>query len=298
MRRLFNLILILAAIGAAGFFWLTRPGSDDIWSLAGLEGDAERGRLVFAAAGCASCHSAADATGEARLLLVGGRRFASDFGTFVAPNISTDPTAGIGAWNLADFANAVRRGVSPEGRHYYPAFPYAAYRNMTDGNLVDLWAFIQTLPASTEPSPRHELAFPFNYRRGLGLWKLAFAQGDWVLAGDLSEEEARGRYLVEALAHCGECHSPRNLAGGIDRQRWLGGAPNPSGRGTIPNITPAELDWDAFGIAEYLQTGFTPDFDTVGGSMADVVEELSSLPREDLDAIAAYLLAVPAVMNP
>jgi mono/diheme cytochrome c family protein len=105
----------------------------------------------------------------------------------------------------------------------------------------------------------------------------------------------RGRYLVEALGHCGECHTPRNAFGGLIKSRWLAGAPNPSGRGTIPNITPAKLDWSDGDLKTYFTSGFKPDFDTVGGHMADVIENLKLMPETDLQAIIAYLRAVPAV---
>ena len=139
------------------------------------------------------------------------------------------------------------------------------------------------------------LLFPFSIRRGIGLWKQVFLTEAWVVNGDLTDQQARGRYLVEALAHCGECHTPRGTLGGPDEARWLGGAPNPTGQGRIPNITPGALDWSEVEIADYLATGFTPDFDSAGGSMVEVIENLSRLDQADLDAIAAYLKIVPEV---
>ena len=114
----------------------------------------------------------------------------------------------------------------------------------------------------------------------------------WVVAGDLPAPAARGRYIAEALAHCGECHTPRNPIGSLKRGEWLSGAPNPSGKGTIPNITPGDLDWTEAEIVEYLTTGFTPDFDSVGGLMAHVVENMARLPESDRQAVAAYLKQV------
>jgi mono/diheme cytochrome c family protein len=113
--------------------------------------------------------------------------------------------------------------------------------------------------------------------------------------GNLTPTEARGRYIAEALAHCGECHTPRNGLGGLDRARWLAGAPNPSGQGNIPNITPGKLTWSEAEILEYLTTGFTPAYDVVGGHMAHVVENMAKLPASDRQAVAAYLKRVPAV---
>lgn len=294
MARALRILLVLAAVGALALWWIARPDPLPEGALAGLAGDPARGERVFWASGCASCHAAPGAEGEARLVLAGGRRFETPFGIFVAPNISTDPTHGIGGWSLEDFGNAVLRGVSPEGRHYYPAFPYTSYIRMTPGDLADLKAFMDTLPPSDRPDEPHALAFPYSLRAGLGLWKALYLDPAFVLEGPLSAEEERGRYLVEALAHCGECHSPRDALGGLDRSRWLAGAPNPSGPGRIPDITPGALRWSAGQIADYLGTGFTPEFDTAGGSMAEVVKNLAMLPPEDRAAIAAYLKRLPA----
>ncbi|QYK40206.1 MAG: cytochrome c [Paracoccaceae bacterium] len=293
--RLGRILLGLIILGAGAGWWLTGARALPPSATAGLSGDADRGEAVFHAAGCASCHMAPGATGEAQRVLSGGQRFATAFGTFIAPNISPDPAQGIGDWSLADFASAVQRGVSPEGQHYYPAFPYAAYGRASLQDIADLWAFWPRLPADATPSLPHEVGFPFNIRRSLGGWKLLFGGGDWALAGNLTPTEGRGRYLVEALAHCGECHTPRNALGGLDRARWLAGAPNPSGPGRVPNITPGALDWSEEDIVAYLTTGFTPEYDVAGGHMAHVVENMARLPETDRAAIAAYLKRVPPV---
>lgn len=294
MSRFFRWILVLALLAGATFWFLTRPSTLPASAFAGLNGDATRGEAVFWAAGCASCHMADGARGDAQLVLSGGQKFASDFGTFVAPNISPDLDHGIGGWDLPSFANAITRGVSPKGQHLYPVLPYAAYNKMALQDVADLKSFMDTLPISAAPSLPHDLGFPFTLRRGLGLWKLLFLKSDWVVSGDLPASAARGRYIAEALAHCGECHTPRNLAGGLNRGRWLAGAPNPSGKGTIPNITPGKLDWSEDEIVEYLTSGFTPDYDSAGGHMAHVVENMARLPESDRRAVAAYLKNVPA----
>ncbi len=257
--------------------------------------DVAAGQLVFTAAGCVSCHAAPGAKGDAKLVLAGGLPFASDFGTFYAPNISSDPDNGIGAWSLTDFARAVTKGVSPDNQHYYPAFPYTAYAHLDQQDVINLYAYMQTIPASDVPSKAHDVSFPFNIRRGLGLWKQMFAPDEYVLTGDVSDRVARGRYLVEGLAHCGECHTPRNGLGGLQRDAWLSGAPNPSGKGEIPNITSAKLEWSEGDLVEYFTSGFTPDYDSAGGEMAEVISNLAQLPEADRAAIAAYLKAVPAV---
>jgi mono/diheme cytochrome c family protein len=293
--RIVRWMLALAVIGAGTLWFLARPHPLAEADVAGLTGDAAKGEQVFWAAGCASCHMAPDARGEAQLVLAGGQRFPSDFGTFVAPNISQDPEQGIGGWSLLDLANALTRGVGREGEHLYPALPYASYAKMKLQDVADLYAFLQTLPADPTPSRPHELAFPFSLRQTLGVWKLLYLNGDWAIPGSLTPTAERGRYIAEALAHCGECHTPRTLLGGMDSSRWFGGAPNPSGQGRIPNITPAKLGWTAPDIVQYLTTGFTPEFDSVGGHMAHVVENMARLPEADRQAVAEYLLTVPNV---
>lgn len=292
MLRLIGTLAVFGFFGGAVFWLLTRAVPLDEGTMAGLTGNPEPGALVFHAAGCASCHTAEGADPSDTPLLSGGRRFVSDFGTFIAPNISTDPVHGIGDWSVQDLANALIRGLSPEGEHYYPAFPYTAYATMDPQGVADLHAFLATLPASDQPNQPHEVAFPFTLRRGIGLWKAMNEGGGWVLEGDLAPIEARGRYLVESLAHCGECHTPRDIFGGLRYDRWLAGAPNPSGDGRIPNITPAALTWSDGDLMTYFTLGFTPEFDTAGGTMAPVVKNLARLPEEDRQAIIAYLRLV------
>ncbi len=295
MKRFFLAMAGTTLIVLAAWWWLTRPDPLQASDLAEVRGDVARGEMIFAAAGCASCHSAPDAEGEARLVLAGGERFPSQFGTFVAPNISPHPEAGIGGWSDLEIASAMQRGVAPNGAHYYPAFPYTAYANATKEDVVSLIAYLRTLPESDVLSQPHDVGFPFNIRRNIGIWKQFFAHDGWVLQETGSTEVERGRYLVEALGHCGECHTPRNAVGALKIGQWLGGAPNPSGRGRIPNITPGGLDWSEADIAGYLASGFTPDFDTAGGLMAEVIRNTAQLTDQDRMAIAAYLKAVPAV---
>lgn len=286
------LILVGLAAVAAGLF-VTRPQTVEAERFAGLQGDADAGETVFWAGGCASCHKAEGS--DDSLALSGGRRFVTQFGTFVAPNISPDPTHGIGGWTLPQFASALLEGTSPSGEHYYPSFPYTTYTRMADQDVADLWAFMQTLPAESRENEPHELGFPFNLRLSLGGWKMLFQNDDWVLAEASDPQLERGRYLVEALGHCAECHTPRNALGGLDTGNWMAGAPNPSGKGTIPGIAPGKLDWAAEDIAYYLETGFTPDFDSAGGEMTEVIANMSQLLPEDRAAIAAYIKALPEI---
>lgn len=295
MARFFRWLVFLGLIGAGVFWWVTSPTRVDPADLAGLSGDADRGKSVFYAGGCSSCHSAPKAEGEAKLVLAGGRAFPSPFGTFFAPNISPGP-AGIAGWSAEDLANAMIHGTSPEGAHYFPAFPYTSYVTTQMQDVVDLKAYLDTLPVSDVENQPHEVPFPFNIRRSLGGWKFLFANRRPVI--DVGDDPLlmRGQYLVEGLGHCGECHTPRNFLGGSKTDRWLAGGPNPDGPGRIPNITSHEtgLTWSQADIEEYLFSGFTPEFDVAGGQMADVVQNTGNLSPEDRAAMAAYLKAVPA----
>lgn len=299
LRKLAVAGVVLAAAGGGVFWLLTEPERLD--ATVSDAGDATRGEQVFWAAGCASCHAAPGASGEARLELVGGERFVTPFGAFVAPNISQHATDGIGGWSAQDLANAMMRGVSPDGRHYYPAFPYASYARMTVEDVADLHAFMKTLPAVAGDAGNNEIGFPFNIRRGLGLWKmLNLDPSPAVALQNPSPEVARGQYLVEGPGHCGECHTPRDALGGLDKSRWLAGAPAMAGQGAVDNITGGEGgigDWSEDDIATLLETGFTPDYDSVGGKMASVVRNMAELPASDREAIAAYLKAIPAHPN-
>lgn len=293
-RRLLLLLVIVGVVGAAGFWLVTAPATRSTAALPA--GDAAAGELVFHIGGCASCHAEPRSEGDARFLLGGGLELETPFGTFVAPNISSDPEWGIGGWSDADFANALQAGLSPDGRHYYPAFPFASYARMTGQDVADLWAFLQTVPPVDKPNEPHKLGFPFNIRRGIGLWKRLYLTDQPVL--DLAGADAnvlRGQYLAEGPGHCGECHTPRSAMGGMDTANWLSGAPNPEGQGRIPDLTPAGNlgGWSQNDIAEYLKSGFTPDFDTAGGAMVDVIRNSSQLPESDRQAIAAYLKALP-----
>jgi mono/diheme cytochrome c family protein len=299
LRRLIIALAILGVIGAVGAWFLSAPRPLNAATLAAIPaGDSARGELVFAAAGCSSCHARPGSPDEARLELAGGLELDTPFGVFVAPNISQHPQDGIGGWSVADLANAMKRGVSPGGSHYFPSFPYTSYARMEIGDIADLHAYMTTLPAIAGAAPDHRIGFPFNIRRAMGVWKMLFLNDAPVIqVAGASPAVERGRYLVEGPGHCGECHTPRNPIGGADKSRWLGGAPAAEGTGSVPNISPAGefASWTEADIVNLLETGFTPEFDSVGGQMALVVKNTARLPAEDRQAIAAYLKAIPPV---
>lgn len=275
------------------FGWLTRPAALAATDLPPHEPDPINGERLFHAGGCASCHGAG---------LEGGLELVTSFGTFRAPNISPDPDAGIGKWRDLDFVNAMKFGVSPAGRHYYPAFPYTSYARMKLPDLLDLKAYIDGFEAVGAAVPDHDIGFPWNLRRGIGLWKRRYLDPSPVLpvaAGEGLLEQ--GRDLVEGVGHCAECHTPRDGFGGLRRAHWLAGGPSPDDEGRVPNITPHDdglADWSDRDIVRYLKSGFTPDYDTVGGSMTQVQENLARLSDSDRAAIAAYLKAVPSLPDP
>jgi mono/diheme cytochrome c family protein len=267
-------------------------------SLEDRAGDAAKGRLLFAAGDCASCHASPGQTD--RLRLGGGLALASPYGTLRVPNISQDLGDGIGRWQTADLANAMLSGVSPSGQHYYPVFPYGSYARMQLADVVDLMAYLKTLPAVPGRVPDHDLAFPFNIRRLTGFWKLIYLdRSPLERSATQTAEWNRGRYLVETVSHCAECHSSRNLFGGIKHDTRFAGGRDPEGTGFVPNITPGGIGtWSTADIAGLLEHGRTPDLRTVGSSMASVVENTRSFSAEDRHAIALYLKSLPTRETP
>lgn len=257
-------------------------------------GDAERGEYMLSAAGCIACHTVPD--GGA--FLAGGRELKTDFGSFFTPNITPDPETGIGNWTDADFVRALREGVSPDGGHYYPTFPYTSYTRMTRQDMLDLKAYLDTVPAVRNPVRDHDLPFPFSVRASMFGWKMLFFDDTpFVPDPDRSEAWNRGAYLVTGPGHCGECHTPRNFLGVVDSDRPLAGNANGPEGEPVPNITPGPGgigDWSEDDIVSALEIGLLPDGDFIGGAMTDVVEESTSkLTADDLQAIATYLKALP-----
>ncbi|MBV9137056.1 MAG: cytochrome c [Hyphomicrobiales bacterium] len=294
-------ILACLAVAAALLAWFVsapKPRfSSAEWQALGLSGDAARGRRMFFAGGCESCHITPGQTDP--LQLGGGLKLRTPFGSFYPPNISSDRDSGIGAWSDVDLANALLSGVSPNGEHLYPAFPYTSYQHMTPSDVADLIAFLRTLPAAPGRPPAHRLHFPFSVRRGIGFWKLFFFENTGLPPDPhQSAEWNLGRYLVEGPGHCGECHTPRNFLGAMKRHLRLTGAPVPDGKGNAPNLTQSLAKWTDADIVEALSSGFTPDGDVLGGGMAGVVRNLAELPKSDLEAIATYLKSLPRLGRP
>ena len=299
MRRFLLAVLVLAVIGAAVFWFVTIPGTVPASALGSYTPNLENGKTMFYAGGCASCHATPDQEDKTRL--GGGMALKSPFGTFYAPNISSDARDGIGGWSEADFIGAMWKGTSPDGRHYYPAFPYTSYQKMKMEDVRDLFAHLKTLPAVTGKVRDHDLPAHFKIRRMLGAWKFLFLDGE-PFKPDASKPAAwnRGAYLVNAPGHCAECHSPRNLLGGIvSKQRFAGGPDPEGGDGSVPNITQGGLgDYSEKDIAQVLATGEMPNGDSVGGGMTAVVRNTGQLTPEDRAAMATYVKSLPPVEGP
>ena len=298
LRRIFLVSGIAAAIGFGIYWWLTIPPVIPAQSLTSYTPNLANGLDVFNAGGCASCHAVPDQPD--RMRLGGGLAIPSPFGTFYAPNISPDENDGIGRWTEAEFVTAVTKGVSPGGQHYFPAFPYTSYAHARIVDVRDLFAYLKTLAPVPGKVRGHDLPFPFNIRRNVGIWKLLFFDSK-PFAPDMSRSAQwnRGAYLVNGLGHCAECHSPRNFLGGIITAQRFAGGPNPEGEGWVPNITQKGIgDWSVKDIEYFLKTGQMPDGDSAGGSMVRVIKNTSQLSEADQAAMADYVKSLPPVEGP
>jgi mono/diheme cytochrome c family protein len=298
LRRILPGLVLAAVAGFSVFWWLTIPSVVSPAQLAPRTPDLANGLTMFNAGGCSSCHAVPDQPD--RLRLGGGVAIASPFGTFYAPNISPDAADGIGSWTEANFVTALRKGTSPSGTHYFPALPYTSYQHARVEDLRDLFAYLKTLAPVLGKVRDHDVPFPFNIRRNIGIWKLLFLDGKpFTPDAARSAEWNRGAYLVNGLGHCAECHSPRNFLGGIIAAQRFAGGPNPEGEGWVPNITQKGLgEWSLKDFTFFLQTGQTPDDDSAGGAMARVIKNTSQLSAEDRAAIAEYLKSLPPVEGP
>jgi mono/diheme cytochrome c family protein len=296
-----KLLVVAAGILALGFvaFWIvTVPAKVPASALPPHTPALANGKVMFYAGGCASCHASTGQQDPTRL--GGGAPLESPFGTFYPPNISSDPHDGIGRWSEADFVTALWKGTSPDGQHYYPAFPYTSYQRIALDDARDLFAYIKTLPAVAGKALPHQVPFPFSWRRLLGGWKFLFLDGQPFRPDpSKSAQWNRGAYLVNGPGHCAECHSPRNVLGGIESGKRFSGGPNIEGKGWVPNITQKGIaDYSENDIAYLLETGQMPDGDSVGGPMRAVIRNTSQLPAADREAMAVYLKSLPPLEGP
>jgi len=255
-----------------------------------------RGRYLTDAADCQACH-----TREGGLPFAGGRAFQTQFGTLYSSNITLDRETGIGAWSPADFLRAVHKGVRPDGAHLYPAFPYAAYTYLTDDDVQAIWTYLGSVAAVRNPVPANDLAFPFNQRWLMGIWSALFNPDHrFTPNGQRSAEWNRGAYLAEALAHCGECHTPRTPLQSLDNRRKFAGALTAGWRAYNITAHPATGvgDWNDAGLAQYLATGHAANHGTASGPMGEAIDlSLSKLTPGDVQALVTYLRSVPSIAS-
>ncbi|MCQ4159269.1 molybdopterin-dependent oxidoreductase [Roseomonas sp. GC11] len=279
---------VMTALGLASAMPPARPPAPDVFSPTQIE----RGRLLAAAGDCAVCHTAQGGAPYA-----GGRALETPFGTIWTTNLTPDMETGIGSYSFAAFERAMRHGIARDGRHLYPAFPYTAYTRMTDEDLLALYAFLMAQAPLHTTVPETQLSFPFNLRPLLAGWKLLFHR-----AGPEAPDPARsglwnrGSYLVNALGHCGACHTPRNALGAEKggSARFSGAMVEGWEAPALNALSCAPLPWTEEDFYAYLRHGHSPRHGVAMGPMAPVVEELQSLPDSDIRAMAHYL----ATLNP
>jgi mono/diheme cytochrome c family protein len=258
----------------------------------------KRGEYLADAANCVGCHTDKKHGGQP---FAGGGEVPTPFGIYYSRNITPDPKYGIGAWTDQDFLRALRQGISPSGAHYFPAFPFPSFTGMTDRDILDIRAYLLTQKPAAVANKPHAVPFPYDVRSTMVLWRLLyFNQGPLAPDPSKSPEWNRGRYLVSAVAHCGECHTPRNFLGASEKGRSFAGAQLSGANAKwAPNITPdAEHGigkWSLDEIATVLKLGTTPDGSVVESPMSEVVEGTSKLTDADRAAIAVYLKSVPAL---
>ena len=260
----------------------------------------EKGDYIFHASGGCSCHTDTKNYGE---FLAGGRPIKTPFGTFYATNITPDPVTGIGKWSDEDFIRAMTKGLSPEGNHYFPVFPYTSFHNITREDLLALKAYLFSIPAVRQNNLPHDLLLPFGRQAVLMFWKnVVWSPQPFNSNPEKNGSWNRGAYLAQALAHCGECHTPRNLLGGLKSDmHFAGSKEGPEGE-LAPNITPHKKtgigDWSRVDISYFLETGMKPDGDDTQGLMSEVIEHgYQYLLPEDLDALAEYLISIVPIKN-
>jgi len=256
------------------------------------------GEYIFHAVGCASCHTDQKHYGAP---LAGGRALKTEFGTFYPPNITPDRETGIGSWSEQDFVRALREGRDDEGDNLYPAFPYPAYTHLTDADLHALWTYLRAQPPVWQINRPHELRWFARARWSIGLWKLLyFTPGAYQPDPKQTASWNRGAYLAEAAAHCGECHTPRTMLGGLKTDTRYAGTRNGPEGSVMPNITPDRKTgigrWSRGDLVTYMASGLAPDGDLAGDLMAEVIDNgLKYLTKDDLAAIAEYVQSQPPI---
>jgi mono/diheme cytochrome c family protein len=297
-RKILFSVLVLA-LAASGAGWvLSEPEPIAAAAIPAHQPDIANGKNLYNAAGCFSCHKPGpDLKGVDASLPAGGTPFKTPIGTFYPPNLTPDPETGIGKWTDAEFVNAVQHGISPEGENLIPALPYTSYARMKVGDVLDIKAYLDTLPPVVAPEKPADIPAPWVLRRGVGLWKhMGLDTTPWQPDPAQSESWNRGSYLVNGAGHCNECHTPRNALMVADFSRQFAGGPHPDGQGKVPSLRDLVGRGkykDAADLASALANGELLGYENLSsGGMGEVQTNLSKLPESDVKAIADYLVSL------
>ena len=294
-RRSVAAIAVLLAVAAFAFWRLTQPDPLPASAIPAHTADRANGEMLYHAGSCFACHKAAEGATNPSLPS-GGTPFKTPIGVFYPQNLTPDPESGLGRWSEIDFVNAMARGLSPDGRHYFPAFPYMAFRAMRMSDLLDLRAYLMGLEPVKTQHPPHGVPQLELARRAVGLWKkMALARLPHRPGSEGSDAWKRGAYLVNAPGHCGECHTPKNWLMLEDLSRHLAGGPHPGGEGKVPSLRgllERKKYKNAADLTLALQNGEELGYEDISsGGMALIQENIAKLPEADVRAIAEYLLS-------
>jgi mono/diheme cytochrome c family protein len=291
-------VAILATFGVGGAWVASSPHPLSETDMPAHTANMENGKLLYNIGGCISCHSAGPNVKEAAAdSPAGGKPLVTPIGTLYPPNITPDPETGIGKWSNANFVNAMQKGLSPTGEHLIPALPYTSYAHMSVGDILDIKAYLATLPPVKNPDTPYDVKFLPVIRRGLGLWKwVGLDETKWQPVASETVSWNRGAYLVAGPGHCAECHTPRTAYLSSDTSRMYAGGPHPEGKGMVPslrNLVGRERYKDAADLVLAFQNGEELGYDKMAsGGMGQVRLHLASLPEADIQAIADYITSL------
>jgi mono/diheme cytochrome c family protein len=291
-------LALLAVLGLVVFWVASAPRPLSQSDLPTHAPSVANGEILYNAGGCRSCHKPnPDAAGLDANLPSGGAPLKTPIGTLYPPNITPDMETGIGKWTDLTFVNAVQRGISHDGQHLIPAFPYTSYAAMRTEDVLDIKAYLMSLAAVNSPQRAADIPAAFVLRRGIGLWKwIGLDTTAWQPDPSQTESWNRGSYLVNGPGHCAECHTPRNLFMARDNSRFLMGGPHPEGVGKVPSLhglVERKLYKDRNDLVLALQNGEAFGYEHMSaGGMGQVQTNMSKLPQADVEAIAEYLVSL------
>ena len=292
-KRNLRALALLAALGFVAFWVVTQTRPLTVDDIPTHQANLENGKLIFNVGGCISCHASPSAPDVPS----GGKPLKTPIGILYPPNLTPDIGTGLGQWSDVDFVNAIQKGIRREGGHLIPAFPYTSYAKMKVEDVLDVKAYLASLPPVKSTAPPHQVMGLIIMRRALGLWKwIGLDETKWVADPAQSVVWNRGAYLVNAPGHCNECHTPRNIFMASDNARKFMGGPHPEGKGKVPSLrslVERQRYKDAADLVLAFQNGEVLGYEHLSsGGMGDVQTNLSKLPEADLEAIAEYLLSL------